>query len=133
MKEEAVFSCLFSAGTLNGQTADHRKCSSTAGGPARAPQKRRAEAANPPQTGARGADVTQNWTSLSMTRSTPREERRAMNWIQKNWRGEKQSSTLSVSCSHTVWIREENVIRQKTPDGDCSRMLSSPRDLTYIL
>lgn len=69
----------YPAGIQRERPADHLKRSSTAG-PAPAPQRKQAEAADPQPTGARGAGVTQNWTSLSTKQNTPQEERRATSW-----------------------------------------------------
>lgn len=54
--------------------------------PALARQMRPAAVASPQPTGARDADVTPSWMSLSMRRSTPQEEKRAMNWTEKSGR-----------------------------------------------
>lgn len=60
--------------------------------PAPARQRRPEGVENPLPTGARGADVTLSWMSLSTRQSTPQEEKQAMNLMRKNGRGENKAS-----------------------------------------
>lgn len=70
-------------------SADLRRPSPTVGGPAPARLRALAAAdASRPLTGARGAGGTRSWTSPSMRRSTPQEERLATSWTRRSGRGE---------------------------------------------
>lgn len=81
-----MFSCFCPAGIQRGPQADHQKSSPTV--EERAPARQRRPAASPPPTGARDADANPTLMSLSMRRSTPQEEKQAMNSTEKSGRGE---------------------------------------------
>lgn len=70
--------------------------------PAPAHQRRQGGVENPPPTGAKDADATLSWMSLSMRPSIPREEKQAMSWMtEKSGRGETNAMTVRLHLCAT--------------------------------
>lgn len=90
------------AGIQRGPPADHQRSSPMVEEPAPAHQRRPEGGENLLPTGARGADVTLNWMSLSMRQSTPQEEKQAMNLMMKSGRGENKASRVVLFIAHTL-------------------------------
>lgn len=84
-------------------SADLRRPCPTVGGPAPARLRALAAAdASRPLTGERGAGGTRSWTSPSMRRSTPQEERLATSWTRRSGRGEAgvHAAGVQLFCFH---------------------------------
>lgn len=114
--------CCCAAGTQRDPPVDPLRRTHTVEERAPAHLKRRAGDVSPRPIGARDADATQIWMSLSMRRNTPREGILAMNLMQRSWRGETKASTYTVrvhrECSWIIsWLA---TCKHRTPNPSAS-------------